>query len=229
MGFKFVQKTCTMQLYNFILHVDEGTVNTSNTIAANVRITVAKFAKGRVFTLEHISIEVDVKQAIQRSLSRLVEDGSIRRIHNGIYYKPETSRILKGRVLPPDIEQAVKVIASKNNETIQMHGALACNKFGLSTQMPMARVFHTNGFSREIEIGGAKIKFLHTNNAKLLQYSGTNVGMAISALYYLGPGNVTNEVVEKISSRLTSREFHRLQKASLPSWIKEPLKNITYV
>lgn len=203
-------------------------MNISNTIAAKVRQTVAGFPKGHVFTAEHISIELEVKQAVQRSLSRLIEEGSIRRIYNGIYYKPEASRILKGRVLPPNIDQAIKVITAKNNETIQIHGALACNRLGLSTQMPLAKVFHTNGFSREIEIGGARIKFLHTNNDQLLQYAGTNVGLAISALHYLGYRYVNTEVIEKIRSQLTSRAFRRLQKASLPAWIKEPLNSLDH-
>nr|WP_269091573.1 DUF6088 family protein [Acinetobacter sp. SM34] len=92
---------------------------------------------------------MEVKQAVQRTLSRLIEEGSIRRIYNGIYYKPEVSGILKGRMLPPNIDQAFKVISAKNNEIIQMHGALACNRLGLSTQMPMAKVFHTNGFQEK--------------------------------------------------------------------------------
>ncbi|TCB60963.1 hypothetical protein E0H85_03695 [Acinetobacter terrae] len=203
-------------------------MNISNTISANVRETVAGFAKGRVFTIEDISIELEVKQVVQRTLSHLIEEGSIRRIYNGIYYKPEVSRILKSRVFPPNIDQTVKVISAKNNEIIQMHGALACNRLGLSTQMPMAKVFHTNGFSREIEIGGARIKFLHTNNDQLLQYAGTKVGIAISALHYLGRGYVNIEVVEKIRLKLTSRDFRRLQKASLPAWIKKTFNSLAH-
>ena len=203
-------------------------MNISNTIMAIVRQTVAGLPRGSVFTAEDISIELEVKHAVQRSLSRLIKEGTIRRIFNGIYYKPEVSRILKGRILPPNIDQVVKVISAKNNEIIQIHGALACNRLGLSTQMPMAKVFHTNGFSREIEIGGTRIKFLHTNNDQLLQYAGTNVGIAISALHYLGRGYVSIEVVEKTRSKLTSREFHRLQKASLPAWIKKPINSLTY-
>lgn len=203
-------------------------MNISNTIAAHVRQTVAGFPKGRVFTVEDILIEMEVRQAVQRSLSCLIEEGSIRRIYNGIYYKPEVSRILKSRVLPPNIDQTVKIISVKNNEIIQMHGALACNRLGLSTQMPMTKVFHTNGSSREIEIGGARIKFLHTNNDQLLQYAETNVGIAISALHYLGRGFVNIEVVEKIRLKLTPREFRRFQKASLPAWIKKPLNSLIH-
>lgn len=203
-------------------------MNISNTISGIVRQTIEGFPKGRVFTVEDIAIEFEAKHAVQRTLSRLIEEGSIRRIYNGIYYKSEVSRILKGILLPPNIDQAIKVISAKNNEIIQMHGALACNRLGLSTQMPMAKVFHTNGFSREIEIGGARIKFLHTNNEQLLQYAGTNVGIAISALYYLGRGYVNIQVVEKIRLKLTPREFRRLQKASLPAWIKEPLTSLAH-
>ncbi|WP_326519547.1 DUF6088 family protein [Acinetobacter sp. CAAS 2-6] len=198
---------------------------TTHSIAETVKQKITRFQRGRVFSADHIHVEGS-RQAVQRSLSRLAEEGQICRIQNGIYYKPEYSPILKGKRLPPDLNETIKVIAKKNNETIQVHGAIAANKLGLSTQVPLTKVFYTNGISREIEIAGSRVKFIHTANRKLLQHAGTDVGMAIAALYYLGKDLVNAQVIQHIQSRLTEKEFEQLTKAELTHWMKSALKGV---
>ncbi|MFV4926654.1 hypothetical protein Q5E79_020220 (plasmid) [Acinetobacter baumannii] len=46
-------------------------------------------------------------------MSRLAQKGEIYRIRNGIYYKPLRNKFLKGRIVPPNVDEALKVI-SKN-------------------------------------------------------------------------------------------------------------------
>lgn len=200
------------------------TAQIEGTVAGNVRHKIAKFNRGRVFLADHVQMESSSRQAVQRSLARLADEGLIDRIQNGIYYKPEVSKILKGKQIPPDVNQVIKVIAEKNNETIQLHGGAAANRLGLSTQVPMHKVFHTNGITREIEISGTKVYFVHTNNAKLLQHSGTKVGLAISAMQYLGKNLVNEKVIHQIKEHLSEREFKQLRKANLVGWMKEALE-----
>ena len=201
-----------------------STAQVQPTVTGNIRHQIAKFNRGRVFSIDTIKVESSSRQTIQRSLSRLAEEGLINRIQKGIYYKPVISKILNGKQMPPDIDETIKIITAKNKEKIQLHGAAAANRLGLSTQMPMYKVFHTNGITREIEIAGTKVYFAHTNNAKLLQYSGTNVGLAISAMYYLGKNIVNEKVIYQIKNRLTEREFNQLRKAKLVSWMQKALK-----
>ena len=55
----------------------------------------------------------------------MVREGEIQRIQNGIYYKPEYSKVLKGKPLPPNVNEVIKVISKKNKEVLQVHGATA--------------------------------------------------------------------------------------------------------
>lgn len=200
-----------------------STAQTSNTVAEHVRQRIAKFPRGRIFSTENFQMTQGNHYAVQKSLSRLVEEGAIHRIQNGIYYKPAISKVLKGKVIPPNVNEAVKVIAAKNKETIQLHGGAAANRLGLSTQVPMYQVFHTSGITRELPIAGTKVKFVHTNNKKLLRYADTNVGLAISAMYYLGKELVTPNVIIKIKERLSEQEFEQLRQANLVSWMEKAL------
>lgn len=197
----------------------------STSVSEIVKKKITKFERGHIFSADSIHVEGS-RLAINKSLSRLAEEGKIRRIHNGVYYKPQYSRFIKGKTLPPNINEAIRIITKRNNETIQIHGAVAANRLGLSTQVPMNKVFHTNGISREIVLGGSKVKFIHTENSKLLQYAGTKVGWAISALYYLGKELVNEEVIHQIASHLNDEEFEKLVHANLTGWMKETITRV---
>jgi predicted transcriptional regulator of viral defense system len=202
----------------------ENIVQVHTTITKNVKHQIGKIKRGRVFTINDIKVEASSRQTIQRCLSRMVEQGLLQRVQKGIYYKPEISKFLKGKQIPPDVKKVIQVISTKNKEIIQLHGGAAANRLGLSTQVPMHQVFHTSGTTREMEISGTIVYFVHTNDAKLLQFSGTRAGLAISAMYYLGKNLVNNKVINQIKSRLTEQEFNRLRKAHLVSWMQKALQ-----
>lgn len=197
----------------------------SASVSEIVKKKITKFKRGHIFSADNIHVEGSLL-AINKSLSRLADEGKIHRIQNGVYYKPQYSRFIKGKTLPPNINEVIRVITKRNNETIQIHGAVAANRLGLSTQVPMNKVFHTNGISREIIVGGSKVKFIHTENSKLLQYAGTKVGWAISALFYLGKELVNEVVIQQIASHLTEVEFEKLVQANLTGWMKEILARV---
>lgn len=192
-------------------------------VAANVRYKIKKFPRGRVFSIENIPETYGNKKAIQRSLSRLVQKGEIYRIRNGIYYKPLKNKYLKGKIVPPNVDEVLKVISRKYHEKIQLHGGAAANRLGLSTQVPIFYVYYTSGVTRELDIAGIRVKLIHTSDVSLIKYAGTNTGLAIAALYYLGKELVSEEVVSKIRTNLSEKEFQLLIKANLVKWMHESL------
>ncbi|HFF4736094.1 TPA: DUF6088 family protein, partial [Acinetobacter baumannii] len=195
----------------------------NSSVAENVRHKIKKFPRGRVFSIENIPETYGNKEAIQRNLSRLAQKGEIYRIRNGIYYKPLRNKFLKGRIVPPNVDEALKVISKKYNEKIQLHGGAAANKLGLSTQVPTIYVYYTSGVTRELEIAGIHVKLIHTNNEALIKYAGTNIGLAIAALQYLGKELVSEEVILKIRENLTDKEFQKLMKAHIADWMHKTL------
>ena len=106
----------------------------------------------------------------------------------------------------PDIHEVVETIARSNGETIQIHGAEAARRFGLTTQVPTAPLFHTSASSRTIRIGGVTVRMVHTSNRRRLQCAGEPTGAALSALWYLGKDNVTPETIARIEAALGPTE-----------------------
>ena len=199
----------------------------TSSVAKQVQSQISRYHGGRIFTAENFKV-VGSHDAILRSLSRLVEKGEIKRIHKGIYYKPEISHILKGKALPPDLNETIKVISRSNKEKLQVHGAIAANTLGISNQVPMTKVFYTSGASREIIIAGSRVKFIHTESKILLQSSSTEVGLAISAMYFLGKELVNEKVIFQIKSYLTEEQFEDLKNLKLTSWMKSALDKKEY-
>lgn len=201
--------------------MSETTVSTSN-VSILVKSKVMRLNRGRVFTPENLNIEGS-HIAVLRALSRLAKSGVIKRIHKGVYYKPEISTLFKGRSLPPDVGEAVRVIARANKEKVQVHGALAANRLGLSNQVPMIKVFYTSGATREITIGGSRVKFIHTANKAIFESKEPAIAMTVAAMHFLGRDLVDEKVVERIKLNLTEDQFEKLKMMKLTGWLKSAL------
>lgn len=197
-------------------------IQSNNSISNLVKSKVMRFQRGHVFTPESLNIEGS-HEAVLRTLSRLVEKGVIQRVHKGVYYKPEISTLFKGKVLPPDLNKTIKVISRSNKEKLQVHGAVAANKLGISNQVPMTKIYYTTGPSRELVIAGSKVKFVHSENKALFEATEPELGLIVSAMHYLGQDLVNEEVVSRIKSRVSSEQYEKLKKLKLTGWMKSVL------
>ncbi|RXT00125.1 DUF6088 family protein [Acinetobacter junii] len=199
-------------------------MDTKPSVHSSIRRTINSFRKGYIFTVNLDSIaSKGSRETVNKSLSRLVEEGLIKRIRIGVYYKPSYSKFYANKALPPDIHKTACVIAKHNHEKLQIHGATATNLLGLSTQNTMYYVFFTTGSTREIEVSGVRIKFIHTSNKKIMQHSGTKLGIVISALFYLDKELTTPQMIKQIKSSLTEDEFTKLINSNLENWMYEAL------
>lgn len=193
------------------------------TTAKAIRTEIRKLPKGKLFTKSRF-LKHGSRGAVYRTLSRLVAEGEIKRLARGVFVRPKTNRFV-GDVMP-DISEIVKNIARNNHETIQVHGAEAARRFKLSTQVPIVPVYHTSASSRSIAIGNITIKMIHTSNQRRLQFAGEKIGLALSALWYLGKNNVNADVVSKIKSGLSAKDFETLRSADLPAWMATALNEL---
>ena len=189
-------------------------------ISKAVRTAIRKLPRGKPFTGARF-LKHGTRGAIDRTLSRLVAEGEIRRLAQGVFVRPRASRFV-GAVIP-DIHEVVEVIAHGNGETIQVHGAEAARRFRLTTQVPTVPVFHTSGSSRTIRVAGTTVRLVHTSNRRRLQFAGEPAGAAISALWYLGKDNVTPETVARIEAALGPAGFEKLRSAAMPAWMAQAL------
>lgn len=162
------------------------------------------------------------RASIDQALMRLAKAGSIERIGHGLYIVPKAGRF--GVKALPAPEQVAQTVAEAQGATIEIHGAEAARRFGLTTQMPAQSVFYTTGSSRAIRLGKMTVRLQHVAPRKLA-LAGRPAGQALSALWYLGRHQVTPGTFKRIAEKLSSSEFQVLReaKASMPAWMVEAL------
>jgi hypothetical protein len=184
-----------------------------------IRNRILRIKKGEPFTNARF-LRLGARAAVDKALSRFVEEGSIQRVARGVFVRPRQSRFV-GNVMP-DTQQVVAVIARDHGETIQVHGAEAARRFKLTTQTPTMPVYYTSGPSRELRIGNLTVTLKHVSQRKLL-LAGKRPGLALSALWYLGKEAVNVEVLEAIRKGLSTEEFETLKRTDMPAWMSDAL------
>jgi len=133
--------------------------------------------------------------------------------------RPRQSRFVKNPM--PEVGKVVEALARTRGETIQVHGAEAAHRFGLTTQVPTLPVYLTNGTSRVLNVGSMPVNLQHTSSQRRLQFAGTRAGLALSALWYLGAEALTTKAIDKVASQLSAEEFDILCRAKVPAWLGE--------
>ncbi|MFY1026498.1 hypothetical protein CFY87_00410 [Actinobacillus seminis] len=186
------------------------------TTTQQIKKKINHFKQGEIFSSRDF-LEFGNRSVIDKTLSRMVQKGEIERAARGLFFRPIKNRFV-GNV-PINIEAVIEVISQQNSETIQVHGAEAARQFNLSTQMPTKTIFYTNGATRKIKVGNKEVQMIHTSNQRKLQYAGTKIGLAISALWYLGRNLVTPSVISTLKSYLSTEEFTTLRNANLTNWM----------
>ena len=185
-----------------------------------IKNKINKFSDGYVFTEADFSdLKLSIESIHRGIKTAMTHETDLREIEEGIYYKVEYSTLLKERELPPCVNRVIHALIAQTQEKIQLHGAIAANQLGFSTQMPLFQLFYTNGQTRELKISGQKIQFRHIDDHYVFQHQQTKIGYILSALYYLDQALVTAEYVQKIKKILNAEEFEILKKSELPMWL----------
>jgi len=183
---------------------------------------IRDYKRGKIFFPENFS-RFGNEDAVHKALSRLEEDGELVRLGHGIYLYPKEDPQLG--VLQPTIDQIAKAIAKRDRAKIVPTGALALNKLGLSTQVPLNAVYLTDGSPRNIQVGNRKIKFKRTV-PKNLKAKGEISSLVIQALKEIGNGKVTEQQIDKINELLEKEKPDHLKHdiKLAPVWIRNIMK-----
>ena len=159
-------------------------------------------------------------EAIRLALHRIEKEGYIKRVAQGIYVRPKTSKYA-GEVLPT-AEEIARAIAKRDKIRLVPTGAYALSALGLSTQVPMKLVFLTDGAPREIKLGKRSIKLKKTT-PKNLSAKGEISRLVIQALREIGKDQLTAEEEAMIIALLKKEDKKDLLHdiALAPVWIRK--------
>lgn len=187
------------------------------------RITSMK--QGEVFIISDFS-DLAEEASIRKVLSRLEEEGKIRRIMRGLYDCPEYNEFL-GEYVVPYPDKVAHALARNFGWTIVPCGDTALNLLGLSTQVPSVWLYVSDGTYKEYSYDNTTIKFKRTTNKEISKLS-SKTALVIQAIKALGKENITPEIIDKIRNVTTDEEksdmFTEAKYAT--SWIYDIIKTI---
>lgn len=193
---------------------------------------IAERIKGYPFgTAFSASDFLDIADAnsVSQALFRIEKDGEIRRVINGVYDKPAYSQLIQEYGVPR-IDMIADALARRFNWNIAPSGDTALNFLHISTQVPNAWEYVSDGPYRDYLIGKTSLKFKHVMPREINGYSAITV-MVIQGIRAIGKGNMTQEQRERFSSAIKVEDRDTLLKEARTAsgWIFREIKQICEV
>ncbi len=190
-----------------------------------IRSIIEASEYGSVFVSTDFT-DITDKKTVNMGLIRLAEEGLIKKILFGVYYKPEFSELL-GETVAPSPNKVAHALARNFGWTIVPCGDTALNLLGLSTQVPSQWVYVSDGAYKEYSFDNTTIKFKRTTNKEISKVS-YKTALTIQALKALGKDNVTDAVIARLKKALTEQEKANMlaEAKSATSWVYELIKVI---
>ena len=171
-------------------------------------------------------VDISDKTNVNAYLARLVDEGLIRRVLRGVYDKPEYNDFLEEYVAPsPD--KVANALARNFGWSIVPCGDTALNLLGLSTQVPAAWVYVSDGTYKEYTYDNTTIQFKKTTNKEVSKLS-YKTALTVQALKALGKDKIDDTVISRLSKLLTAKEKKTMleEAKAATSWIYEYIKQI---
>jgi hypothetical protein len=188
-----------------------------NALAEMILEQSASQPEGSVLTAKGF-LHLGSRAAVDQALSRLARAGRLLRITRGQYVRPLSSRFGE---YPPAPERVVEGVAAVTGETIAPSGAVAANRLGLSSQLPIRPVFLTSGRTRRIRLGKQIVELRHAPAWQLREPHSPS-GQVVRALAWLGREHAQGAAAH-LKTRLPASEIEAVaaSRAVLPTWLAE--------
>ena len=200
-------------------------------IEKQVLARIQERGRGAVFT-PHDFRDIGSRGAVAIALHRLTQQGTIRRVGNGLYDYPATSDLVGTLSASP--ERIAAALAKRDKTKLLPTGALAANMLGLSEQVPLRSVFLTTGRSRTVVIPSTRAGVrdmeisLRHSSARFLDTRTEIGGLVIQAMRYLGRKHFSVKEYRILSERLPkAAKLELLQDLTpAPAWIADIMRRL---
>jgi hypothetical protein len=128
-------------------------------------------------------LDLGTRDAIDKTLQRMVQAGQLRRIDRGLYDAPRINSLTR-RPAVADYRQIIDALARRDQLRILVDGLTAANDLGLTTAVPAHVVIHTDARRRSIRIENLVIEFKQAAPSKLY-WAGRPAMRIVQALRWL--------------------------------------------
>ena len=197
----------------------------ANGYSKQIQERIGCVPEGTIFVSSDFADIADT-ETIRRNLNRLTQTGTPRRILKGVYEKPKYSKLLDEYVAA-DPDAVAKALARSYHWTIAPCGNTALNLLGLSTQVTAVWFYISDGPYKTYEWNSTKLEFKHRTNKEITGLS-YMTSLVIQALKTLGKSNVTPEIIQVLSEKLTADDKKACLKEATEStdWVYDTIRQI---
>jgi hypothetical protein len=173
------------------------------------------------------------RDAVDKTLQRMVRSGELRRIDRGLYDRPSINRLTK-RATTADYRAVVDAIARRDQLRLLVDGMTAANDLGLTDAVPARITIHTDARRRDVKLENLVIEFKQTAPSRLY-WAGRPAMRVVQALHWLKDTLATDRqrILGKLSKLLadpahgeTLRKDLLAGFSTLPSWMQTLVREL---
>lgn len=165
-------------------------------------------------------------ESIKRTINQLVQEGYVKQVMTGLYYKPIYVKEID-QYTSPSPEQIAISLAQKMKWTISITGERALNLLGLSTQTTNTLTYVSTGPYKQYFVNKSKIIFKRCKANELIGLS-DDTKILIQAIKTLGKENISNSIISKLQKRFDNKTKRLIlsESRNVTLWINKVIKEI---
>ena len=200
-------------------------------LKAQILDRVSRAAANTVWTPTDF-LDLAGRDAVDKTLQRLVKWGELRRIDRGLYDKPQFNSLTQQQSAP-DPRAVIDAVARRDQIRVLVDGMTAANDLGFTNAVPAKIVVHSEARPKSIKLGNLSITFKHTAASKL-HWAGRPAMRVVQALHWLRdtiPGDDDGQWRQRLASLLADpvhgadlRDDLTDGMTTLPAWMQEMLR-----
>ena len=142
------------------------------------------------------------RASVQKSLSRLAQEGVVERVSKGFYVRPKPLPSMPSIKTTASAEQVARAWAKENGYKLVIQGQESAYRLGLQTQAPMKTILWSNGPSRQFKVGNDVVEIRHITKQKL-RWEKSPEGELLRGLLVTPPESVEVSGLRKAFQRLS--------------------------
>jgi hypothetical protein len=178
-------------------------------------------------------VHLGSRDAIDKTLQRMVQAGELRRIERGLYDRPSVNSLTK-RTTVADYRRVLDALARRDQLRMLVDGMTAANDLGLTDAVPARITIHTDARRRSITLGKLVIEFRQTAPSRLY-WAGRPAMRVVQALQWLKDtlGTDRTRVLARLTQVLADPTYGkaiaddlRLGLSTLPAWMQDLVRQL---
>lgn len=147
-----------------------------------VREEIERMPDGAVLTLEDFPVSPEQLGAVAKSLSRLQQQGTLKRLMKGLYFKPFMGVL--GEVTLPYYDVLLQKLLELYKDRISyITGTNAYSSMSLTTQIANEVVIATDRPRAPLQIGSTKVRFIRSHITEALDADAAPVAVLLDAIW----------------------------------------------